>query len=182
VLDTNERSFVASELKKTINEIVDLDRFIELIPEVGINIVYALHGAKTIEDVAGVSGRIVRVKNKVEIAGDVEFGGSKHVAGVVLTVMEFDPKIKAAINIRHSKEILEACESQFKVSTFSRDKEPERVETMEWGTQEAIKKSGMVPDAIYDLGAVGKEPMIRILGKDPKDVLEKLKKVLLSLK
>ena len=38
---------------------------------------------------------------------------------------------------------------------------------MEWGTRTAIdnyrKLHNRVPDVVYDLGAVGKEPMIRLL-------------------
>jgi hydroxymethylpyrimidine/phosphomethylpyrimidine kinase len=49
---------------------------------------------------------------------------------------------------------------------------------MEWGTKQAIATLGRVPDVIYDEGGIGKEPMIRILGKNPADVLTKLKKLL----
>jgi hydroxymethylpyrimidine/phosphomethylpyrimidine kinase len=45
---------------------------------------------------------------------------------------------------------------------------------MEWGTNEVIKKIGIVPDAIFDTGGIGKEPMIRILGKNPNEVVNKL--------
>jgi len=31
-----------------------------------------------------------------------------------------------------------------------------------------------IPDIIYDTGAVGKEPMIRLLGRNPKDLIEKI--------
>ena len=38
---------------------------------------------------------------------------------------------------------------------------------MEWGTRTAIdtyrKLYNRVPDVVYDLGAVGKEPMVRLL-------------------
>ena len=38
---------------------------------------------------------------------------------------------------------------------------------MEWGTRTAIdsyrKLHNRVPDVVYDLGAVGKEPMVRLL-------------------
>ena len=41
------------------------------------------------------------------------------------------------------------------------------VSTMEWGTRTAIetylKRHNRVQDVVYDLGAVGKEPMIRLL-------------------
>ena len=51
---------------------------------------------------------------------------------------------------------------------------------MGWGTRQAISKLGFVPDAIYDTGGVGKEPMIRMLGKNPKNVLAKLQMLLQS--
>jgi predicted fused transcriptional regulator/phosphomethylpyrimidine kinase len=34
---------------------------------------------------------------------------------------------------------------------------------------------GAVPDIIYDLGGHSKEPMIRVLGNNPHDVLSKLR-------
>jgi hydroxymethylpyrimidine/phosphomethylpyrimidine kinase len=32
----------------------------------------------------------------------------------------------------------------------------------------------MVPDIIYDRGGAGKDPMVRILGKDPEEVIAKV--------
>jgi hydroxymethylpyrimidine/phosphomethylpyrimidine kinase len=35
-----------------------------------------------------------------------------------------------------------------------------------------------VPDFIYDEGAVGKEPMIRVFGKNPQEVVNKILKAI----
>ena len=43
--------------------------------------------------------------------------------------------------------------------------EPPGVQTMDWGVASCCREG--VPDAIYDRGAVGKEPMIRVLAEDP---------------
>ena len=48
---------------------------------------------------------------------------------------------------------------------------------MEWGTKHAITLLGRLPDVIYDTGSIGKEPMIRILGKNPEEVLLKIRKL-----
>ena len=64
------------------------------------------------------------------------------------------------------------------VGTFDRTDEPEQVSTMEWGTNHVISELGSVPDVIYDRGGVGKEPMVRIFGRDPQDVINKLKKII----
>ena len=50
---------------------------------------------------------------------------------------------------------------------MTRRTSPLGVSTMEWGTRTAIdtyrKLHNRVPDVVYDLGAVGKEPMIRLM-------------------
>jgi len=39
-----------------------------------------------------------------------------------------------------------------------------------------LRKTKKVPDFIYDEGDVGKEPMIRVLGKNPQEVVNKILK------
>jgi hydroxymethylpyrimidine/phosphomethylpyrimidine kinase len=49
---------------------------------------------------------------------------------------------------------------------------------MEWGTKQAIENFGYIPDIVYDHGDIGKEPIIRIIGKNPNDVMSKLIKII----
>ncbi len=148
------------------------------IPEVGTNFVFALAHATEIEQVCGVEGRIIPVGAITAHCGCVEFGASKHVATIVLTAMRFDPEIRSAINLRLSDDNLaDARSAGLSVGSFERKKEPRGRKTMEWGTAETIRAMGFVPDVIFDRGGVGKEPMIRLLGRDPEDVLAKLKRV-----
>jgi predicted fused transcriptional regulator/phosphomethylpyrimidine kinase len=57
------------------------------------------------------------------------------------------------------------------IGSFSREDEPEDVATMEWGVSAAIKRAGgRVPDVIFDTGGVGKEAMIRLLGRSAVEV------------
>ena len=58
------------------------------------------------------------------------------------------------------------------VSGFDRSREPHGVKTMRWGTEQAIKKTGKVPQVIFDRGACGKEAMIRLLGSSPTEMAE----------
>jgi hydroxymethylpyrimidine/phosphomethylpyrimidine kinase len=144
-----------------------------LVPEVGTNLAYAVAGARSPAEVAAVEGRIVRLKGKVHPVGDVAFGASDHMARVVLTAMRFDPRLRTAGNVRFSEEavgqlqdlLLEVCE-------FDRQKEPPGVSTMDWGVAHCCRDG--VPDVIFDRGAVGKEPMIRILGEDPRTVVKSI--------
>ena len=41
----------------------------------------------------------------------------------------------------------------------------------------ALEKLDQIPDAIYDEGEKGKEPMIRVLGKNPMEVSNKVLRI-----
>jgi Uncharacterized conserved protein len=137
-----------------------------LIPEVGTNIVYALPKAREIRDVAGVEGRIVRMKGAVHPVGEIGFGASDHMARAVLTVMKYDPSTRSMANIRFSETILKILDDlMLEVCEFDRSSEPPGIQTMDWGVASCCREG--VPDIIFDRGAVGKEAMIRITGENP---------------
>jgi hydroxymethylpyrimidine/phosphomethylpyrimidine kinase len=93
--------------------------------------------------------------------------------------MQFDPEMRSAINLRFNEDNLACLRSAgLSIGRFDRKSEPKGRKTMEWGTAEAIRSLGFVPDVIFDIGSVGKEPMIRLLGKDPEDILTKLRRTL----
>ncbi len=141
-----------------------------LIPEVGINLAYALAGARSSGDIAAVAGRIVRLDDVPHPVGPVRFGASDHMARAVLTVMRYDPEIRSAGNLRFHDRILPILEDlMLEVCSFDRSREPPGIKTMDWGVASCCKEG--VPDIIYDRGAVGKEAMIRVFGEDPDRVV-----------
>jgi len=152
-------------------ELIENNMAAELIPEVGCNIAMGISKATSVSDVAAVSGRIVRLKGAPHAVGCISFGASSHMARIVLTAMQADGSMKAAMNIRYSEEAVSACEELgLNTASFSRENEPAGVSTMEWGINEAIRSAGRVPDVIYDTGDIGKEAMIRLLGRDAVEV------------
>ena len=94
--------------------------------------------------------------------------------------MAFDPDYRSAMNVRYEPDILRACrKQQLVVEQFDRIKEPVNIKTkegssLEWGVGSVLEKCTRIPDVIYDLGDVGKEPMIRIFGKTPQEVVDKV--------
>jgi hydroxymethylpyrimidine/phosphomethylpyrimidine kinase len=178
LLRSNEKFLVWLALKTAIETMVPiLPPW--YIPEVGMNFAYALPDAKTRNDVCAVDGRITKHKERPSLCGTIDFGVSKHVASIVLAAMSFDTTMRSAVNIRYSQKTVELCKNiGFAIGTFDRKHEPPTTpSTMEWGTKHAINTLGRVPDIIYDTGSVGKEPMIRVLGKYPEDVLFKIQKL-----
>jgi hydroxymethylpyrimidine/phosphomethylpyrimidine kinase len=181
VLREMERYRVIQELKKAV-DVLKEEKAGYLIPEVSSNLGYALPNAEGIEDIAAFPGRIIRFKDSVATLSDPEFGASQHIANIILTVMKFDPEYCSAMNIRYSKEnIARLREKGFLVGHFDRRFEPKRVKqregsSLEWGVGEVLRKLRQVPDFIYDQGDVGKEPMIRVLGRTPLDIVHKILK------
>ncbi len=182
VLREMERYRVIQELKRAI-DVLKEEKMGYLIPEVSSNLGYALPSAEGIEDVAAFPGRIIRYKDSMVTLSDPEFGASQHIANIILTVMKFDPEYCSAMNIRYSKEnVAQLREKGFLVGHFDRRFEPNRVKqkegsSLEWGVGGVLRKLGRVPDFIYDQGDIGKEPMIRVLGRNPQEVVNKILKI-----
>ena len=176
------RYSILKQLQVTIHKIQDLNNFGKLIPETQSNLVFALPDAKTILDVAGVKGRIIKIDNSARTASDIEFGASKHVASAVLSFMTVDRSIRSGMNIKYDKKILLLCRSFFPISYYDRRKEPRNIKEKEgmtifWGIKNALIKN---PNAriIYHRGDIGKEPMIMIFGTEPSEVYSKTKMIL----
>jgi hydroxymethylpyrimidine kinase/phosphomethylpyrimidine kinase len=182
VLREMERYQVIQELKKAMERLRE-GNVGHLIPEVSSNLAYALPFAEGIEDVAAFPGRIIRFKESVAAASDPEFGASKHVANIILAILKFDPEYCSAMNIRYSKEIVTWLKKKgFLVGHVDRRHEPKKVKeregsSLDWGVGEVLRKMKRVPDFIYDEGDLGKEPMIRVLGRNPMEVVQKILKV-----
>lgn len=159
-----------------------------LIPEIQSNMVYLLPYGESTDDVAGFPGRIIRHYDDIYAAFYPDFGVSKHMASVVLAANRFFPEISAAINIKFSEKILECLKKlSFKTTSFDRKREPKIIKeregsTLDWGVSVACEKLNEVPDAIFDRGDIGKEPVIRIFGKNPADVAKKVIKISKELK
>lgn len=187
VFREGERWRCVEELKQAVARLKG-ERSGNIIPEIQSNFGYALAGALSAAEVAAVPGRVIRVGENVETLHDPAFGASSHVAKVILAVMRFDGSFRSAMNIRFSEEIVGILKAlKFDVASFDRADEPEDVKlregsSLEWGTTDALSRHGRVPDAVFDRGGDGKEPIVRILGRNPAEVVEKVLKVSRALR
>jgi len=167
-----DRFRVLCDVQSAVDLLLDEPKILGLIPEVGSNLGMAIAGALSREDVAAVEGRLVRAGRKVHPSGCVKFGASSHIARIILAAMSFDPRAKAAMNL--SLKALPACEALgLETAQFDRQEEPSGMATMRWGTLRAIEEAGRLPDVIWDRGAPGKEPMLRLLGTSSTEVARK---------
>jgi hydroxymethylpyrimidine/phosphomethylpyrimidine kinase len=180
--DDARRYFILNALKEAY-EILNKEDLGGLVPEIQTNLVYALPYAEKHQDVAGFPGRIIRYGNKLYAPFPPEFGASKHVATLVLSARKFYKEVSSAMALRYIPELIPLLKKEgFSIASFDRNKEPKEIKekegsSLDWGVTEALKNTKNMPDIIYDEGGVGKEPIIRIFGKDPFDVVQKVLKI-----
>ena len=151
-----------------------------LIPEVQSNMAVALFDAKGFEDVMAIPGRIIKYGDDIITVSRPNFGVSRHIASIVLTVIKFDSTKRAVMNIKYSPKIIKVCKKlNFKIASFDRRDEPEESKlkegsSLQWGVEKVIKESGFIPDIIYDLGDIGKEAMVRVIAENPEELSKKV--------
>ena len=173
---------INDELSDAIKTFKTIPKIYEKIPECQTNFVFSKNNPKTLNDVLGVLGRIVKTGNSVTSIGKLSYGASKHVATALLEVNKRYPIIRSAINIKYDKKTIAKFKKiGFKILKYDRMEEPNKIKksgsSVKWGTISAISKSKIKPDVIYHTGDFGKEPMILIFGKSPNDVIKKISKI-----
>ena len=180
---TNMEESNEMKLLNSINEFTKIKNIYKNIPECQTNFVYSKQKPKSIKEILGISGRIVKSGEEVIVAGDLVYGGSKHVATALLTVNKKYSKIQSAINVKYKNDTISKIK-KLKLTTYDYDRnhEPKNVKnggsTIEWGIKNAIKNSKKPPDIIYHKGDFGKEPMIIVFAETPDIVIKKILKII----
>ncbi len=169
------------ELLDSINNFKQIKNIYKAIPECQTNFVFTKKNPKTIKDVLGISGRLVKSGKEIVTVGEIMYGGSQHVATAVIHVNKKFPEIRSCLNIKYDTKIIsKAKKSGFTIISYDRTGEPRKSKQREnssisWGISNSLKTKS--PDIIYHKGDMGKEPMILIFGKNPQDVIRKVSRL-----
>jgi len=171
---------ISFELSKAINQFIQIENITDRIPECQTNFVFSKKNPSSENDVLGISGRIVKAGDRAIQAGDLRYGASKHVAKALLIMNEKFPQIRSGLNLKLEDETVYKLKKKgFTVKSYDRTKEPKKYKITEgasikWGIKNALRGTKKPPDAIFHKGDFGKEPMIMIFGRSPKNVVEKV--------
>lgn len=173
---------IYDELAAGISKFRMIKDIYKAIPQCQTNFVFSKKRPMSINDVIGVEGRIVRSGKNTIVAGQLKYGGSKHVASAVLEASKKFSSLRAAVNIKFGEHTISVLKkSKFVVLDYDRADEPRKVKiggmSIRWGIKMAIQASKKPPDAIFHRGDLGKEPMIIIFGSTPAEVAQKLQRV-----
>ena len=170
------------ELSDSINDFRQIRNIYKVIPECQTNLVFAKKNPATINDVLGISGRLVKCGKEIVTAGEIMYGGSQHVGTAIIQVNKKFPEIRSCLNIKYDTKIVsKAKKVGFTILSYDRSKEPRKLRDKEnssisWGISNSLKTK--LPDIIYHKGDIGKEAMILIFGKNPDDVVKKVSKII----
>ena len=183
-----ERYRVISDIIEAVKRLEQAFHLVvEYVPETGMQVAMSLPAryARSPADVAAIPGRIRASGRRLVYRLPPEFGSSSHLARAILTAMEFEPSIRAAVNIAYSPELVAAAEKiGYTVSYYDRREEPPELKKVEgatipWGVRKAVERAGgRVPDIVYHLGDVGKEPMMVIFARTASEAVAKLLEIL----
>jgi len=166
---------ILGNLLSAVEMLEECPEFSSLMPEVRVNIAYALPEAKTPQDVAAIDGRITVVQGKPHASGLPRWGASDHMARLLLEVRKYDSSINAGINFKCDAKIIEVVkkycsERGFLFGWIDRTKEPEEVirrdgTSMPWKIRYLVETFGEVPKLFYESEGWGKEPLFVAIGK-----------------
>ncbi|MDR2698451.1 MAG: bifunctional hydroxymethylpyrimidine kinase/phosphomethylpyrimidine kinase [Candidatus Methanoplasma sp.] len=145
-----------------------------LVPRKGLNIAYATKGAAGPEDIAGIDKRMTLRNGALVKNGPAKFGAAGHLSYILLEAMRKDPEIRSVINISPAEDTLDLLE-EIGLITVSSGRRGNPL----WGsaTKSLLEKMGGIPDAISDNDQKSGKT-VKILGKDPTEVLSKLSSIL----
>lgn len=183
-----EQIKVINQIKEIYHFISSNSRFSVLIPEVRMNISGSLPNAVSKEEIAGIEGRITIVDGYPKASGEIKFGISNHTARLILEAKIFDNSINFVLNMKYKSDWIKSLQEKtdLEFQEIIREQQPKEImveeeSTMQWLIKKSIKEIGRIPDIIWDKGSIGKEPMIRLFGKNAEDIINKLQKIECSL-
>ena len=181
-MNNKEAEAVLGNLVTAVNILQTCPEFTLLMPEVRINLVYALPGAKTPREVAAIDGRITAVQGLPHASGMPAWGASDHMARLVIEVRKYEPPVNAGINFKCDADVIEVvkdycAERKLSFGWIDRRQEPEDAaqvdrKSIPWKVKHLVERYASVPRLFYEGEGWSKEPLFFALGKDAVEVTQ----------
>jgi thiamine-phosphate diphosphorylase len=187
-MNKKERAaIVMGDVCLAVSDLQKCRDFSRLMPEVRVNIVYALPGAKSSREVAAIDGRITVVNGLPHASGLPGWGVSDHMARMIIEARRCNKDVSAGINFKCDKLIMAvvkayAAKKGLKYGWIDRTTEPDSAASVDgqsipWKMKYLVKRYGAVPDLFYEGDGWGKEPLFFALGADPHSVVKTVKEI-----
>ncbi|MHA1770055.1 MAG: thiamine-phosphate synthase family protein [Candidatus Thorarchaeota archaeon] len=158
------RAEILADMDRAIEIVEHTTGFIQLLPQVRASLVACSEDATTVEQVAGVPGRITDIKGRARAPAEPEYGASQHTASLLLWAKSKIPKTQACMCITGRDDVAAAVKKLgFRLVQL---KGPaSEVKEISELTEPAIKGLKQPPYAIQIPGGFGIEPVIYLFGR-----------------
>jgi predicted fused transcriptional regulator/phosphomethylpyrimidine kinase/predicted transcriptional regulator len=158
-------------VSKAVKVLEESRSFVRLMPEVSVNMVYCPGHGNAPSDVVGVPGRIARMKNAARAMSAPEYGGSTHLARILLIAKRHDPAVGAALNVRYDAAVKKIAKRRgLRILEFGGDYPKAGTDPVAEALAVALHGFKGEFDAVADRGGRGLEPNLYIFGKEPVEV------------
>ena len=148
---------------------------LELLPDEGMELVYARHGARTPDDVGSC---LLFLEVEGISRPSIRFEHPSLMVSGILTAIRFSPEIRSACSIRHSEKLKRIAEDMLlEICTCTAGRIPPGVSTMDWAVAFCSEQDSGVPDVLF-IETDGKTlAQARLFGERPGSVATNLIKI-----
>ena len=177
---SQQTELVMGNLVSAVEMLQNCPEFALLMPEVRVNLAYALPGARASDEVAAVDGRITVVQGLPHASGMPRWGASDHMARLIIEVRQYDPAVNAGINFKCDASVIAVvqkhCSEKGILSGWiDRTREPAEVAehdrgSMPWKIKQLNMNYGGIPRLFYEGDGWGIEPLYVALGGDAVEI------------
>jgi predicted fused transcriptional regulator/phosphomethylpyrimidine kinase len=165
--------FVLGQVVQAVHILAASSKVYRLLPEIRSNLVMALANAGSIQEVAGVPGRLTHVFGKITAPAYPAWGASLYTASILLEIMKLAPSRRSAMEIRYSAETVALMRNNgISICHLDIDEKSTLKEILDRCIVE-----GNLSDAFYTEGGFAREGAIIITGNDAVEVAELVVKI-----
>ncbi|QOR93898.1 Fis family transcriptional regulator [Thermosphaera chiliense] len=147
--------------KTALSRIMSKPGLARILPEVGSNLVYAPEPPTSEADIIGLTGRIVKTLTGIVVTGEPFYGGSRHLAKLLLLIVRHNPMKKVGFNFKYDYSLVTRLKHHIYHVVYTG---PHTDLSGFWKTMEDV--AGRKPDVIVDKGGTGLEPVTYVFTKD----------------
>jgi hydroxymethylpyrimidine/phosphomethylpyrimidine kinase len=164
-----DRYYVLGQLVTAVNMLRESATAYRLLPEIRSNPVMACEHAESINDIAGIPGRLTEVFGRITACAYPAWGASRFTAAILLAVRRIRPSARAAMEIRYHSDIVNII-SGMGHNAARMDIQPGS--TLDEVLGRCAQKSGELPGILYTEGGFAREGAIIITGESAVQVAE----------
>jgi predicted fused transcriptional regulator/phosphomethylpyrimidine kinase/predicted transcriptional regulator len=160
-----------SEVSEAVRILEASPSFVNMMPEVSVNVACAAGEATSPSDVVAIPGRIVKVRGRAKAVLTPEAGASVHMANVLLLARTARPDFRACINLRYDGKVAAVLRRMGLrvLSVGARPRGASDDPTVDALRNRLLSQPGRF-DAVVDEGGSGIEPNLYLFAAGAQEV------------